>query len=255
MVRETGLENLCTYCKWSNLTQFSTKQPNAARDISFTLKKGEILGFAGLVGAGRTEVMQMLFGIAQKSSGKILVQGKEVQINNPVDALRWGIGLVPEDRKQQGLVLSDTTRFNLTLAVLNQFIGIAHFDREKEKSIADDLIERLHIKVSSQEQQVGDLSGGNQQKVVLAKWIAANPCILILDEPTRGIDVGAKAEIYELMHKLVAQGVSIIMVSSEMPELINMSDRIYVMAEGTIRACLEKEQVSQESILRYALGV
>ena len=226
-----------------------------AKDISFNLKKGEILGFSGLIGAGRTETMQMLFGITPIEKGKVLLEGKEIKIANPAEALKMGIGLVPEDRKMQGLVLGDSVRFNLTLTVLEKFMQILRLDKVKENEIARGLIDQLHIKIASPEQKVYDLSGGNQQKISLAKWLAAKPFILILDEPTRGIDVGAKAEIYDLMHSLADQGISIILVSSEMPELINMCDRIYVMAEGTIRTCLEKDEVTQETILRYALGV
>jgi ribose transport system ATP-binding protein/inositol transport system ATP-binding protein len=222
---------------------------------SFTLRRGEILGFAGLVGAGRTELVEMLFGIKPASSGTILLNGKKVSIRSPEDAMRLGIGLVPEDRKVQGLVLNNTVRFNLTLGVLREFIRFIRLNKEIEREITNQYVEMLSIKVASPEQQVVNLSGGNQQKVALAKWLAAAPKILILDEPTRGIDVGAKSEIYALMADLVRNGVSIIMVSSELPELMNMSDRMYVMHSGKIKTCLSREEATQETILRYALGV
>ncbi|MEG1516026.1 MAG: sugar ABC transporter ATP-binding protein [Clostridia bacterium] len=232
-----------------------TRFDGRAVECSFTLHKGEIVGFAGLVGAGRTELMQMLFGVVAKSSGVICLDGRTIHVHHPWDALKHGIALVPEDRKLQGLVLDNSVRFNLTLSVLERFIHLAHVDRAMESRIAGEYIDRLDIKVSSPEQQAVNLSGGNQQKVVLAKWLAVHLRILILDEPTRGVDVGAKAEIYALMGELIRSGISIIMVSSELPELLGMSDRIYVMHEGRIKACLERAEANQESILRYALGV
>ena len=232
-----------------------TREDAKAVDCSFSLRQGEIIGFAGLVGAGRTELMQMLFGVYPQKSGAIVLDGRPVRIRAPADAMRCGIALVPEDRKSQGLVLQHSVRFNLTLSVLDRFIRLARVDRGAEERIAGEYVNRLSIKISSPAQKAVNLSGGNQQKVVLAKWLAARPRILILDEPTRGIDVGAKAEIYALMEELVRSGVSIIMVSSELPELLGMSDRIYVMHEGHIKACLNREEAGQETILRYALGV
>jgi len=232
-----------------------TSTNNRVRDASFVLHKGEILGFAGLVGAGRTELMQMLFGIRKVVSGEILLDGKPISIARTRDAMKHGIGLVPEDRKMQGLVMRNTVRFNITIGVLRQFISFIRVNRHKEEQISNEYVKALSIKISSPMQQVINLSGGNQQKVVLSKWLAISPDILIMDEPTRGIDVGAKAEIYALMDELANRGISIIMISSEMPELINMCDRMYVMYGGEIQSCLKKEEISQEKILRYALGV
>ena len=232
-----------------------TREDGRATDCSFFLREGEILGFAGLVGAGRTELMQMLFGVCPPKSGTLLLDGQPVYIGSPSSALKHGIALVPEDRKSQGLVSENSVRFNLTLSVLDKFIHLAHVDKMAEERIAEEYVDRLSIKISSSDQKAVNLSGGNQQKVVLAKWLAAQPRILILDEPTRGIDVGAKAEIYALMEGLVRSGMSIIMVSSELPELLGLSDRIYVMHDGHINACFGREEACQENILRYALGV
>ena len=232
-----------------------TRRDNRVRNASFTLRRGEIVGFAGLVGSGRTELIETIFGLCRLRSGQILLKGNPVRFRSPEDALKAGICLVPEDRKLQGLILDNTVRFNLTLGVLRQFMGMGHINRKKENEIANRYVESLSIKVPSLHTKAISLSGGNQQKIVLSKWLAASTAIMILDEPTRGIDVGAKAEIYALMDRLAASGVSIIMVSSELPEVLGMSDRIYVMREGEIKTCVEKEQFNQEEILKYALGV
>lgn len=232
-----------------------TRSDGRARDASFYLNRGEILGFAGLVGSGRTELMQMIFGIEKPEKGTIKLNGKEVRFKNAGNAMKNKISLIPEERKLQGAVVSNTVEFNLTLNVLEQFLGSGRYNRKKEHAITDYYRDHLKIKMDSGRQKLTYLSGGNQQKVVLAKWLATKPEILIMDEPTRGIDVAAKAEIYALMHDLTNQGVSIIMVSSDLPELMNLSDRIYVMCESRIKACFTREEADQETILRYALGV
>jgi len=235
----------------ANLSRADGRVENA----SFNLRKGEILGFAGLVGSGRTELMQMLFGIERPLSGTISVNGRQVSVGSTPAALRHGIGLVPEDRKLQGLILENTVKFNLTLGVLKQFMRFVMVNWKKEDEITRQYVRQLAIKISTPLQKAVNLSGGNQQKVVLSKWLAILPQILILDEPTRGIDVGAKSEIYALIDRLAKNGISIIMVSSELPELVNMCDRIYVMREGRIKACLDHEDFDQERILRFAFGV
>lgn len=225
-------------------------------DISFTLRKGEILGFSGLVGAGRTELALALFGIDRIRSGEIWLNGKRAIINKPEDAMNAGIALVPEERKEQGLFLEHSIAANLTFQVLSEFIHRLHVDRKKEVEIVEEFKQKLSIKMTSVEQLAGELSGGNQQKIVISKWLAAKPTVLILDEPTRGIDVGAKAEIYKLMHNLAAEGVSIMMISSELPEIINNSSRIVIMREGHLAGILDQQEcaASQEQIMSYAVG-
>ena len=225
-------------------------------DISFTLKKGEILGFSGLVGAGRTELALGIFGIDPVKSGEVWLEGRKLDIRKPQDAIREGIALVPEERKVQGLFLSHSIATNLTFQVLSEFINHLRVNKKRESEIVDEFKDKLSIKMASTEQNAGELSGGNQQKVVISKWLAAKPKVLILDEPTRGIDVGAKAEIYKLMHNLAEEGVSIIMISSELPEIINNSSRIAVMREGRLAGILDQSeaQASQETIMSYAVG-
>lgn len=230
-----------------------SRKDGKVKNASFNLRRGEILGFSGLVGAGRTELMRVLFGIDRASEGEILIDGKPAQIRNVRQAMKQGIGLVTEDRKLEGLFLDSTVKFNISIGVLDEFIKTIHVNKRKETDLATNYIHELNIKVSNELQKAVNLSGGNQQKVVLAKWLAIAPHILIMDEPTRGIDVGAKAEIYAIMDKLVQNGVSIIMVSSDMPELIYMCDRIYVMSNGKITACLGMEDINQQTILKYAL--
>ncbi len=224
------------------------------QDISFTLKRGEILGFAGLVGAGRSELAQVIFGIETFDSGRIYIEQKPVEITSPSVAMSHRIALVPENRKEQGLVLIKSISYNITLTVLKQFVKFIKTDHQKEFNLVHDYVERLGIKTPSIDQQVGNLSGGNQQKVVLAKWLATKPRVLILDEPTRGVDIGAKAEIYALINALAAEGVGIIMISSELPEVINMSDRIMVMHKGSIAGSLIRDEFDQERIMHYATG-
>ena len=225
-------------------------------DISFRVRKGEILGFAGLVGAGRSEIMECIFGARKYQSGTILLNGKEVRFTTPIQAIKAGIGLVPEDRKKQGLVLGNTVGFNLTLASIDSYInGIAISDR-KCQEVIDYYKEKLHIKAVADRVELveaGSLSGGNQQKVAIAKWLLRDCDILIFDEPTRGIDIGAKSEIYNLINELIAQGKSIIMISSEMQELLSMSDRIIVMCEGSITGELDIADATQESIMALAV--
>lgn len=228
-------------------------QAGVLRNVSFELRKGEILGFAGLVGAGRTELMNAIFGITQMDSGNIYLEGKRVHIKNPLSAMRAGIALVPEDRKLQGLILKNSVGFNMTITILREFMKGICVNKKKEYELMDKYQQLLRIKTPSYEQKAGNLSGGNQQKIVISKWLAVNPSVLILDEPTRGIDVGAKAEIYAIMNNLTRNGMSIIMISSEMPEVMGMSDRICVMSEGRLTGIVDKHEFSQERILSYAL--
>lgn len=223
-----------------------------AKDASFELHKGEIVGFAGLVGAGRSETMKAVFGLSSHMSGEVYVEGQKVNIKSPVDALRYGIALVPESRKEEGLYKVQSVQFNTTIEVLRQFISKLSVNKKVEEEITQKYIDMMSTKTPSQEQVIGNLSGGNQQKVMIGRWLATDPKILILDEPTRGVDVGAKAEIYTIMNELVKQGMSIIMISSELPEIINMSDRIYVMNGGRVTGCLGHEEVTQEKIMQLA---
>ena len=224
--------------------------------VTFQLHKGEILGFGGLVGAGRTEVMQAIFGADRVTGGTISIKGKTVLVKSPSRALELGIGLIPEDRKNQGVLLGLSVRQNVTFSSLKQAMIGCFVSNRKDVAIATEYTEKLRIKTPSVNQQVKNLSGGNQQKVVLAKALATKCDIIIFDEPTRGIDVGAKQEIYGLMRHLAdEEGKSIIMVSSEMPELIGMSDRILVMRHGGIVGEMQKENYSQELILEYASGL
>ena len=229
------------------------KKHQRVKDVSFELRKGEIVGFAGLVGAGRSETMQCVFGLTPGSTGEIYLDGKQVQIKNPVEAMKHGIAMVPENRKVEGLYHQQSVRFNSTIEVLDQFIKNLMVNTKKEEAITQEFIDKMQTKTPSQEQAVTNLSGGNQQKVMIGRWLATNPHILILDEPTRGVDVGAKAEIYEIMNELTKHGVSIIMISSELPEIINMSDRVYVMYEGKMTGCISFDDgISQEAIMKLA---
>ena len=228
------------------------KAGSSVKDVSFQLRKGEILGFSGLMGAGRTEVARLLFGADKKESGTILVNGKEVTINSPQDAIREGIGYLSEDRKRFGCIVDMTIADNTVMTNLDHYIkGFLIDDREIVK-VSDKFVDSLKTKTPSSKQLVRNLSGGNQQKVVIAKWLEQNSDILIFDEPTRGIDVGAKSEIYTLMNSLVAQGKSIIMISSELTEILRMSDRIVVMCEGRKTGELDISQATQERILALA---
>ena len=224
------------------------------RDISFDVRRGEILGIAGLVGAGRTEVARAVFGADPIDSGEIRVNGKPVRIKSPRHAISLGIGLVTEDRKALGLVLGMAVRENISLANLGILSRLGFVSRRREREVARKYVEDVLIKTPSVEQAVQNLSGGNQQKVVLAKWLFTESKVLIFDEPTRGIDVGAKTEIYQLMNRLAANGVAIIMISSELLEVLCMSDRILVMHEGEIAGELSREEATQERIMHLATG-
>ena len=228
---------------------------NAGRmvqDVSFELHKGEILGFAGLMGAGRTETARAIFGADPKDSGDIYVNGEKVEINSPQDAVKLGIGYLSEDRKRYGIVVGKSVSENSTLAHLKNYVKGLFINRRAENEITEQYIERLNTKTPSTDQLVVNLSGGNQQKVVLAKWLVKDCDILIFDEPTRGIDVGAKSEIYHLMNELTALGKSIMMISSEMPEILRMSDRIVVMCEGKKTAEIDIAEATQENIMHAA---
>lgn len=223
--------------------------------LNLSVRAGEIVGVAGLVGAGRTEMLRTLFGVDAPVSGSIEVGGKTVPLKSPKDAIAAGIALVPEDRKQQGVVLDMTIRQNTGLASLHQhtrFGGFLNFAVEKQQSL--EMTQRLQVKAPNDLHRVGNLSGGNQQKVVLGKWLALRPRVLLMDEPTRGIDVGAKQEIYQLMDELAGQGIAVLFVSSEMEEIIGMSDRVIVMHEGRITGELTREQLSEESVMQLATG-
>jgi ribose transport system ATP-binding protein len=225
---------------------------NAVKDVSFKLKKGEILGFAGLMGAGRTEVARLIFGADKLDSGEIYVSGQKVNIKNPIDAVRYGIGYLSEDRKRYGLTLGMDVETNIALAYFKKFLGVfGRVNFTETRKTAEYYIDALKIKTPGPQQKVKNLSGGNQQKVVIGKWLNRDCNILIFDEPTRGIDVGAKSEIYKLVNDLAAQGKSIIMISSELPEILRMSHRIMVMCEGRLTGELEAG-ASQEKIMQSA---
>ena len=225
---------------------------NMVKGASFELRKGEILGFAGLVGAGRSELMKCIFGLTKNYTGDIYLEGKKVNIKSPAEAIRHGIALVPEDRKLEGLYHIQSVKFNTTIEVLDKFIKFIFNDKNKEEEITQNYIDMMATKTPSTKQAVGKLSGGNQQKIMIGRWLATSPKILILDEPTRGVDVGAKSEIYSIINKLAKEGMSIILISSELPEIINMSDRIYVMRDGKVTGCLGHKEVTQEKIMKLA---
>lgn len=225
---------------------------NKVKRVNFDLKKGEILGIAGLVGAGRSETVECLFGLRPKKAGTIEFKGKEVFFKNPREAMAEGFGLVPEDRKQEGLFLQSDVRFNTTINTVEQFLKKLLWNRQKENQIVSEKINDMHIKVTGASQIVSKLSGGNQQKVLIARWLCSTRSVLILDEPTRGVDVKTKAEIYALIDNLAKSGMSIIMVSSELPELINMSDRVMVMCNGYSTGILKRDELSQENIMTLA---
>ena len=228
---------------------------NAGRmvqDVSFELRKGEILGFSGLMGAGRTETARAIFGADPKESGDIYINGEKVTINNPQDAVKCGIGYLSEDRKRYGIVVQKTVAENSTMACLQNYMSGIFINKKAEKKVAQEYVDSLATKTPSVDQLVVNLSGGNQQKVVIAKWLINDCDILIFDEPTRGIDVGAKNEIYKLMNKLASEGKSIIMISSEMTEILRMSDRIVVMCEGRKTGEVKIEEATQEVIMNMA---
>lgn len=223
-------------------------------DISFDLKAGEIVGVTGLVGAGRTELARALFGDLPISSGSVEINGRVIKIRSPKDVIQAGIGFIPEDRKEQGLVIDLSVLKNISMAIMNKLSTVGIVNSKKETSIAKSYIDQMSIKTPSAHQEVKYLSGGNQQRVVIAKWLATNPKILIVDEPTRGIDVGAKADIYHLLNNLSKEGVAILMISSELPEIIAMSNRVLVIYHGRLKAELSDENINQELILHHAIG-
>ena len=268
VTKETDRDKLIAMMVGRDLASYYTKNDHVKDEIvlevkdladgdrvkkaSFDVKRGEILGVAGLVGAGRSETMECLFGITHKKSGTILYKGKEVAFNSPNEAMAAGFGLVPEDRKKEGLFLQSGVRFNTTINVILRFLKKLVWNRAKEDEIVDQKIQDMHIKVTGPEQAVGKLSGGNQQKVLIGRWLCSTKEVLMLDEPTRGVDVKTKAEIYALIDQLAESGLSIIMVSSELPELINMSDRVMVMSGGYTTGVLNRDELSQERIMHLA---
>ncbi len=255
-----------------DISQFYARRPHEAGDIllevtdlvspthpqhnlNFSVRAGEIVGLAGLVGAGRTEMLRTLFGIDQKLGGTVKVAGKALRLDSPVDAIRARMALVPEDRKLQGLIVEATVQFNIALAGLRQNRRTGGFvNRGAEIADTSEMIDKLRIKTPSEHQIAQYLSGGNQQKVVLGKWLSLEPRVLLMDEPTRGIDVGAKEEIYGLMEQLAERGVAILFVSSEMEEILNMSDRALVMHEGRITGELARSELSEEAVMQLAVG-
>jgi rhamnose transport system ATP-binding protein len=229
--------------------------PTEFEDISFTLRKGEILGFYGLVGAGRSEFMQALFGMTRPSAGAIEINGVEAHIKSAADAVDHGIVYVPEDRGKQGAILDLPIFQNVTLPSLGRISSKGFLQLAEEFKLARDYTERLDLRAASLDTHVGNLSGGNQQKVVIAKWLATQPKVIILDEPTKGVDIGSKAAVHEFMAELAAQGLSVIMVSSEIPEVLGMSDRVIVMREGRMVAELAKDDLQPETLVRHAAGI
>jgi rhamnose transport system ATP-binding protein len=223
-------------------------------DVSFSVRRGEILGLAGLVGSGRTELAEILFGLRPADAGDIWINGATVRLTSPSQAIARGLGYVPEDRRQHGVVLDMSIASNASLANLKSVARAGLIDREVERASAARYVDQLRIKAASVDADVGSLSGGNQQKVALARWLSTNPSILILDEPTQGVDVGSKAEIHALMGALAARGLAIIMISSELPEILGMSDRIAVMRAGTIRGVLTRADATQDKVLELAIA-
>src|SRR2546428_409584 len=230
-------------------------ETEADNDVSFEVRKGEIVGIAGLMGAGRTELVMSLFGVwGKKKSGEVRLGGKRIEIHGARDAIRAGLSLVSEDRKRYGLILGMDIKENSTLASLQRISKLGIINKNEEIKWSDKYVKELRTKTPNLEQRVGNLSGGNQQKVVLAKWLLTQPKVLILDEPTRGIDVGAKVEIYNIMNDLVDQGVCVMMISSELPEVLGMSDRILVIHEGQIAGGFKRDDATEEKVIYYATG-
>jgi ribose transport system ATP-binding protein len=225
----------------------------AVSDVSFKIHKGEIVGFAGMVGSGRTELARLIFGVDKRSSGKVFIAGKEVKINDPSQAIKAGLSLLTEDRQKTGLILDHSLEWNTSIVHLCNTGGQLINEREETEHVSR-YVNSINIKTPSIKQIVRNLSGGNQQKVVLAKWLYADANVIVFDEPTRGIDVGAKEEIYKFMVQLAKQGKYVIMISSDMLELIAMCDRVYVMRQGRIVGELNRDQLSEEGILTYSIG-
>ncbi|MCI9155574.1 MAG: sugar ABC transporter ATP-binding protein [Lawsonibacter sp.] len=222
-------------------------------DCSFTVHAGEIVGFAGLVGSGRSELMESLFGYRRKSAGTVTIGGRQVEIKKPKDAIRSGLGFVTEDRKTTGLILNKSVGFNTSFAILDKLSCLGFVDRKEEAKLVDQSIQQLSVKTPGPKQEAGNLSGGNQQKVILSKWLLAQPQLLICDEPTKGIDVGTKQEFYNILDDLARQGKAIIVVSSELPEVIGLSNRIYVMSGGRIVKELAESEMDEETIASYSM--
>lgn len=229
-------------------------RPPLFEGVNIYAKKGEVLGISGLMGAGRTEIMRALFGLDPKDTGEVFIDGKKVEINKPIDAIKNKIGFVTENRQEEGLVLDESIRDNISLLNFNKFTPGLFIDKDKEKKLSNKLVGDFRVKTTSSEAMVQDLSGGNQQKVVFAKWYAIDPEILILDEPTKGVDVGAKREIYDLINDLTHQGVCVILISSDLPELLSLSDRIYVIHEGKVQGEINKDDADQEKVMTLATG-
>jgi ribose transport system ATP-binding protein len=265
-------ENMVRLMVGRDISQFYARQPhragamalevdrlatpaNPAHQLSFHVASGEIVGLAGLVGAGRSELLRVLFGVDQAAAGQLRVAGHPVRFRSAADAIRAGIALVPEDRQQSGLILEMTVRQNISLPGLARSsypLGVLHAGRER--ALAGEMIDRLNIRTPHARQAVRNLSGGNQQKVVLAKWLAMRPDVLLLDEPTRGVDVGAKEEIYRLMEKLAETGVAVLFASSEMEEILGMCDRVLVMHEGRLAGELEQGEINEQTVMHLATG-
>jgi len=242
------VENLC-------LKNPEKRDEYLVKDINFTLRRGEVLGICGLMGAGRTEVLEAIFGLYPKlTSGKIFISGNETRISKVSDAIDAGIALVPEDRKLQGLILNMSVPQNTSMASIKSILKFGFLSRKKEIALSNSFVQRLNTRISSEEQEVEKLSGGNQQKVVIAKWLATNPTILLLDEPTRGIDIGAKSEIYKLINELSEQGLGIVMVSSELPEILAVSDTVLVMSESKQTAIMPCSEATEAIIMKAALA-
>lgn len=223
-------------------------------NINFHVRAGEILGLAGLIGAGRTDLALTIFGVFHKDRGQVLVENEPVESTSPQQAIRAGIGYVTEDRKLKGLFLGMSVRKNITAAITNLISRLGFIQEDKDRDMAQQFIKELNIRTHSMEQHAGNLSGGNQQKIVLAKWMAVRPKVLIFDEPTRGVDVGAKAEIYELMNAMAREGIAIVMISSELPEILAMSNRIIVMREGHLTGRINRDEADEEKIMAMATG-
>ena len=269
-VKEYGMEQIIRDMVGRSITEFypdrrntpeevilevkSFNQPGVFRDVSFNLRKGEILGVAGLMGAGRTEIMRAIFGVDPHESGELVFKGEPLKITKPEDAIKAGMAFVTENRKTEGLILDFSILRNIALPSVDTFAKNSVINFGKLSGFADEMAKKLGVKAHSLELEAGALSGGNQQKVVIAKWVGMKPDVIIRDEPTRGIDVGAKRDIYELMNELTASGVSIIMVSSELPEVLGMSDRILVVHEGRIAGELLRDEADQEKIMTLATG-
>ncbi|MDR1612847.1 MAG: sugar ABC transporter ATP-binding protein [Planctomycetota bacterium] len=224
------------------------------RDVGFDVRRGEVVGFYGLMGSGRSEVMRALLGLDRGVKESVTLMGKPLAIRRPQDAIAAGVVLAPEDRKLEGLILKQTLEFNITLPIIRRLISFLALNRKLHDEIVAGIGARLRIKAAAYDQRALNLSGGNQQKVVLAKWLVTEPKILILDEPTRGIDVGAKREIYRLIYEIADSGVGVVLISSEMPEVVNLCDRVYVLHEGRLTGVVERKDLTEQTIMRYAIG-